>query len=442
MLKRKLIANSMIIAVLMVFALQIGMFGFTVASKKNVTGVVYGSSGVPLSSASVFVSGSEGSGYTTTDGVGHYLISDGLPAGNYTVGAFKIGYVDTETEDVIITAGHETTLDLYMNRSGGISGKVVDSSTSIAIPNISVFASLSSGGGTYFGSGMTDTVGNYEINMNLGPGTYNVSVLFPKGYVSKELSPVNVVAGIMTTGVNLALDRSGIISGMVTTSPGGLPIANASVSAFTSDFKHYGTDETDATGHYSISSGLGTGTYTVSAYVTGGTGIPVANVNVTAGQETSNIDIQIIMITPPPPTFSGTITGRVTNASNSQPIEGASVVANGDTTFSYGSNDTDANGYYIIAEDLDTDTYTVTASAFGYQDANVTMVNVYVNQTTSNVNLQLTKIPTAQSGRISGTVSGDANPIPEFEYPIAIMMMITLIAVALAKTSTRKIKPY
>jgi hypothetical protein len=117
------------------------------------------------------------------------------------------------------------------------------------------------------------------------------------------------------------------------------------------------------------------------------------------------------------------------------------VVASGDTYSDYGDNYTDTNGYYIIAEGLtDDDTYTVTASAFGYHDANVTMVQVYVNQTTSNVNLQLTKIPTAQSGRISGTVSGDANPIPEFEYPIAIMMIITLIAVALAKTSTRKIK--
>ncbi len=136
---------------------------------------------------------------------------------------------------------------------------------------------------------------------------------------------------------------------------------------------YYGTDETDATGHYSISSGLGTGTYMVTAYVTGGTGIPATNVSVTAGQETSNVDIQVILVTPPPPTFSGTITGRVTNASNSQPIADAHVVAEGDTS-SYGSNYTDTDGYYIIAEDLDTDTYTVTASAFGYQDANLTMV--------------------------------------------------------------------
>jgi hypothetical protein len=320
---------------------------------------------------------------------------------------------------------------------------VTDSSTTLAIPNISVFAMLSSGGGTFFGYSTTDVAGNYEINMNLGTGTYNVSVLLPKGYVSKEVSPVNVVAGTTTAGVNLALDRSGIISGMVRTSPGGQPIANASVTAFSSDFKHYGSDETDATGHYSISSGLGTGTYTVMASVTGGTGIPVANVSVTAGQETSNIDIQVIIITPPPPTFSGIITGRVTNATNSQPIADAQIIAEGDTTFTFGSNYTDNDGYYIIAEGLtEDDTYTVTASAFGYQDANLTMVSVTVNQTTPNVNLQLTKIPAAQSGSLSGTVTGDANPIPEFEYPIAIMMIITLAGVAVAKLSTRKIKPY
>lgn len=442
MLKRKLIADSMIIAVLLVFLLQISMFGFTTASKKNVTGVVYGSSGVPLSAASVFVSGSEGSGYTTTDGNGHFLISDGLPAGNYTVSAIKLGYLDTEVQNVTITAGHETIVDLFMNRSGGISGKVTDNATTNPIPNISVFATLSSDGGTFFGEGTTDVVGHYEINMNLGTGTYNVSVAFPKGYVSKEVSSIYVIAGLMTTGVNLALDKSGIISGMVTTSPGGQPIANASVTASSSGGgTYFGTDTTDATGHYSISSGLGTGNYTVMASYQFSFN-QTLNVGVTAGQETSNVDIELTVIAPPP-TFSGTITGRVTNASDSQPIADAQVVAIGDTMFSYGSNYTDTSGYYIISEGLDeTDNYTVTASAFGYQDANLTNVSVTVNQTTSNVDLQLTKIPTAQSGSISGTVTGDANPIPEFEYPIAIMMIITVVGVAAAKLSTRKIKPY
>jgi large repetitive protein len=442
MLKRKLIADSMIVAVLLVFTLQIGMFGLTSASRKTITGIVYGSSGIPLSAASVYVSGSEGSVHTTTDGNGHFLIGDGLPAGNYTVGASKIGYIDTETKGVAVRAGLETIVDLYMNLSGKISGKVTDSVTNYTIFNINVIATLSNGSATFSGSGSTDLAGNYEINMNLDTGTYNVSVLYPKGYIGKMISGVDVVAGSMTTGINLALDKSGIISGIVTTSPGGQPIASASVQAYSSGLIYFGNDDTDATGHYRISSGLGTGTYTVTAYVTGGTEIPVTNISVTAGQETSNIDVQVI-ISLPPPTFSGTITGRVTNASNpTQPIADAQIVAIGETLFSHGSNYTDTAGYYIISEGLDeTDNYTVTASAFGYQDANLTMVSVTVNQTTPNIDPQLTKIPAAQSGRLYGTVTGGMNPIPEFEYPIAIMLVITLAGVALAKLSTRKIKP-
>jgi hypothetical protein len=84
----------------------------------------------------------------------------------------------------------------------------------------------------------------------------------------------------------------------------------------------------------------------------------------------------------------------------------------------------------------------VSVTASGYQDANVTNVSVTVDLVTSSVNLQMHKIPTAQSGRISGTVTGDENPIPEFEYPIAIMMIIALITVVAAKSFNRKTKPY
>jgi len=439
--KRKLIIDSMILTILLVFALQIYMFGISVSSKKNVSGTVYASSGVPLSSVGVFASGSEGSGYATTDLNGHYLISEGLKTGSYTVSTTKEGYIDTEVKDVMVTAGSETTsVNLYLSLSGGIRGKVKDSITSLGIPNIGVYASLSNGSSSYGGYGLTDVAGNYQIDMNLGAGTYNVSVLMPTGYVSKTVSPVSVTAGTWTTGVDLALERSGIISGMITAFPGGQPLANVSVSAYTSGFSYFGSNQTDATGHYRIASGLGTGIYTVMASYQSGFN-QTTGVNVVAGQETSNVNMQLTVVAPPPPTPSGTIKGKVTEAGTGNPIEGADVTAVGDTYFSSGSASTDVNGNYVISEGLEnTDTYTVTASATGYYDQNVTGVNVVVNQTTQNVNLQLQKIPAAQSGKISGTVTGDTNPIPEFEYPIAIMMVITLVAVAVAKTSERKTK--
>ena len=437
--KRKLIIDSMILTILLVFALQITIFGISVSSKNNITGIVYASSGVPLSSVAVLASGSQGRGYATTDLSGHYLISKGLKTGSYTVSATKEGYIDTEIGNIQVTAGSETaSVNLYLNLSGGISGNVADSITSLGIPNIAVYASPSSGAGTYFGGGLTDVAGNYHIDTNLGTGTYNVTVPMPQGYITKTISPVSVTAGSWKTGADVALQLSGIISGRIT-APNGQPLANQTVIATSSDSGgYYGFDETNATGYYRIATGLGTGAYTVMAGTGMGMNYTTTPVSVTAHQETPNVDLELTVT---PPTPSGIIMGKVTDIGTGKPIEDADVVAVGDTHYSSGSAFTDVNGNYVISEDLiTTDTYTVTASATGYQDQNVTGVNVVVSQTTQNVNLQLTQIPAAQSGSISGTVSGDTNPIPEFEYPIAIMMIITLVAVAVAKTSKRKTK--
>jgi hypothetical protein len=439
MIERKLITTSMIIAILLVFAVQISIFGLTISSKKNVAGIVYAATGVPISGATVLASGTDGFGYTTTNVNGQFTITEGLKTGNYTVMAEKEGYVFAEVKNVAVTAPSETSgVSIYMNRSGGISGRITDAITSFGVPSISVFAMLSSGGGTYFGTAVTDVGGNFEMTMNLGTGTYNVTVMMPKGYISNTVSPVSVTEGQKTTGVNMALQRSGIISGRITT-PTNEPLANITVTAYNSlnPMAGFGSDETNATGYYRIASGLGTGNFTVMAY--SGISFDSAEVFVTAGQETSNVNLQL-EVTPPAP--SGIIMGKVTDASDGKPIVDAHVVAEGDTTVSYGDAYTDEEGNYIISEGLDTDTYTVSATASGYQDVNVTNKSVTVDQVTSNVNLQMHKIPTAQSGRISGTVTGDTNPIPEFGYPMAIMMIITLVTVFAAKSVTRKTKPY
>jgi hypothetical protein len=371
---------------------------------------------------------------------GQFTITEGLKTGTYTVTAQKEGYVIAEIKNVAVTAPSETSgVNIYLNRSGGISGRITDAVTSFGVPNTPVFAMLSSGGGTYSGSALTDVGGNYEMNMNLGTGTYNVTVMMPTGYITSTVSPVSVTAGQKTTGVNIALQRSGTISGRITT-PTNEPLANITVAAYNTlnPMAGFGSDETNATGYYRIASGLGTGNFDVT--IMSGINFNTTKVSVTAGQETSNVDLQL-SVTPPNP--SGIIIGKVTDANDGKPITNAHVMANGDTTSSYGTAFTDEDGNYIISEDLDTDTYTISATASGYQDVNnVTKVSVTVNVVTSNVNLQMHKISAAQSGRISGTVTGDQNPIPEFQYPIAIMMIITLITVLAAKSFTRKTKPY
>jgi hypothetical protein len=66
---------------------------------------------------------------------------------------------------------------------------------------------------------------------------------------------------------------------------------------------------------------------------------------------------------------------------------------------------------YEISSGIPTGSYTVYVSATGYQPQNKTGVSVTTGSTTSGVNFKLTKIPATQSGRISGTVMGEDNPL-------------------------------
>lgn len=253
----------------------------------------------------------------------------------------------------------------------------------------------------------------------------------------KSIGGIAVTAGSEVKGIDLALERSGIISGKVTATPSGTPLGNATVYAASEGGNYFGYAQTNATGHYRISSGLGTETYTVTAFY--GIGFSfgqVTGVSVIAGTETSNVDIAL-SVSPPSP--SGIITGKVTDTS-SKPIVNALVTAQG--LGGSGEAYSDSNGDYVISSGLGNGTYAVFASAPGYTAGNVTGVSVTVGQVTPNINFQLPKIPLAQSGKISGTIQGDANPIPEFQNPIAILLVITLVFAITAKVFSVKARRY
>lgn len=430
-LKRVSVMKTIMLLVLASFALAFFMLSVSVLPNKTVSGTVYASSGVPVVNAVVAATSDIGFGTTTTDANGHYSITSGLPAGNYTLTVVSTGYLEVKVQNVTVTVGGITTENPYMNISGGISGRITDASTQIGLNNVAVIAVSSDG--TYSGEALTDILGNYTIATNLATGTYNVTVLFPKGHVSKTLSSISVTTGTITRGHDMTLEHSGIISGTVTDMSSN-PLANVTVTAVSTSMT-IGTAETDASGHYSISDGLANGNYAVTATYPGWFAFPNSSVAVVEGQETSNIDFTMNNLTAP----SGTITGKVTDTGNA-PIAGALVTAEGQTTFSSESAYTDAAGNYLISTGLPKDTYNVTASARGYTPSSQN-VSVTVN-TVSQADFPLTKIPPAQSGTISGTVTGDANPIvPEFQSPLITLLFLTLAAVAIAKSSTRKTKP-
>jgi len=77
-------------------------------------------------------------------------------------------------------------------------------------------------------------------------------------------------------------------------------------------------------------------------------------------------------------TYVGSLAGTITNAENSQPIEGAFVTVEGT---SYNAT-TIANGTYLI-EDIETGIYSVTANAAGYYPETIAGVEVFSEETTT-----------------------------------------------------------
>ena len=363
---------------------------------------VYAQSTVPITGAMVIVTGSNGSEYAISGSSGGYQIVEGLGTGEYSAVVMAKGYIDGKVEKIQVIAGQETSgIDFLLKRSGAISGKVTGPGGQ-PLKGILVYATQTEGtGGNASSYALTGEDGSYFIYSGLSTGTYNVTAgFYSTGYISQTQSNINVVEVQETSNLNFQLEVSGTISGTVTTTEG-IPLANVIVMATSSDGNYYGFAYTDVNGNYRIDTNLGTSTYTVYAYK-GMIPAFISDVSVTAGQETANIDFQI-SITP-----SGSISGRVTDTGEN-PIQGATVSASGPA--GYGSAETDSNGYYIISEGLDTGSYTVSATASGYNPSSPNNVSVTVNQETNDVNFQLQKISGTTSGSISGQVNGESNPI-------------------------------
>ena len=443
MFKRWLLADILMLAITLSFAAQICTFSPTM--KQYTIGIVYGANG-PLNGAYVSAEPSEqggnGSGFAITDSSGHYSMTTGLTNGTYNVTAFAYGYITDEIDLVSVTQGQTTTgINLDLQASGGISGTVTDAVNGHPINGTGIFADLSNGTGTFGFFGTTGSDGKYLMATNLPTGTYNVSILLaPDGYI-RQMTTANATAGVETKNVNLPLARSGIISGKVA-APNGTGLFGIDVTAFSSGgTSYFGSATTDLGGNYRIATGLGTDNYTLFASGAGNFSTYMTPVAVIAGQETSDINMELTPVTTPP-TPSGTIAGRITDQSNNA-IRFASVTASG--SGGSGSGDTDINGYYNISSGLgDGNDYNVSATASGYYDAYYpTLVSVTVGQTTSNINIQMNAKPAETFGTITGTVTGAPNPIiPEFQYPMLAMLPLILATAVVGKLmlKTRRYK--
>ena len=172
-----------------------------------------------------------------------------------------------------------------------------------------------------------------------------------------------------------------------------VPVQGALVEA--SGSGGFGYSTSDSQGAYNITSFLDTGTYSVTASSIGFIDTTIDDIAVTAGSETTNVDVTLPV--------SGGISGTVTDATSSTPLPNVYVTAANETgDMEYGSGSlTDSNGNYQIVTNLATGIYNVsTYLADGYLMNEITGVSVTAGEWTSNVDISLDR-----SATINGTVT-------------------------------------
>jgi 5-hydroxyisourate hydrolase-like protein (transthyretin family) len=278
-----------------------------------VTGTVTAAdTGLGLAGVSVYAYPASGGGLTgsaTTDADGHYTI-EGLGTGSYTVSftpSSTQNYVRQNYPSAVSLTEDETTpgIDAALAVGGQITGTITDTATGRPLAGIDLFTSVWAGSSTAgYGYATTDASGHYTM-IGLPTGAATVSATDDTGYhrtASTANQSVAVTAGRTTSGIDLALTPTGIISGSVTARDTGAAIANAEVTLYDARGAYVTSTETGSSGQYSFGQ-LTAGTYEVafSAGYSGGdygtiyydgrsTMASADPVTVTAGRTTTGID--------------------------------------------------------------------------------------------------------------------------------------------------------
>ncbi|MCP4660676.1 MAG: hypothetical protein GY856_35190 [bacterium] len=350
------------------------------------------------------------------------------------------------------------TFQLHVEAHGAISGTVTDAATGDPLAGGRVEARNAAG---YFeGSGTTTASGEYTIAA-LDDGSYFLTTKSfagspgggqMGGYIDElyddlpcpgggpygcELTagiPVPATAGTITTDIDFALDAGGAISGRVTRTATGDPIAGVRVKIYAGNGSFIDSEFTDASGEYSLP-GLLAGIYFAatdsdSDFIDelyddipcpGGApqgchprlGTPIA---VGGTATTPDVDFALDR--------GGIVSGKVTEAATGKPIANIAVLIwDGEGSFvAYGltdpSGDFSVGGlltgtYFATAEDTDflvelyDDLFCPGGGLFGCDPTTGTPIAVTVNEAAPGIDFALVRL-----GVISGTVTVAATGEP------------------------------
>jgi len=316
-----------------------------------IRGTVVDSNDNPVGPAFVFLEkGGSGAVESTvfSDEHGSFVFDTDIRTGTYTIMAttvvgmqvYVVGFSPGTTTGVTATEGSVTDgVIVRLGTSGIISGKVTDKQGN-PIKDLMVIASSIGQEGSF---AITDASGAYRMSNNLGTGTYNVTLFSPTGYVWSftDAIQVQVQAGQETEDVNFQLDKSAKISGNVIYSDGS-PAPNASVTAYSQDFKYFSAAASDMSGNFVLGSNLGAGDYILMASAGRVFSFLPVNVHVDAGEEVSGITITLSGIGISQAIVAGTVTDNNGKALADAEVETVSGVSSPSSVF------TDENGKYTL----------------------------------------------------------------------------------------------
>ena len=386
---------------------EVSGIDFDLERKAGLSGTVTEISGLPLTDVQVRVY--DDGGFLVRSGWGissSGYVWSGLIPGTYFITAGSTSLIDELWDDIPCELGCDPTtgtpvqvvqgeitpgVDFVLERSSWIGGSVRDAATDVPIENVPV--EVYAADGTLVSSAQTTSAGGYLV-YDVPPGDFFVrtrrgsysqmsrnypGMLYDGHLCQPECDvtagdPVAVPATTVVSGIDFRPTPFGTISGTVTATTDGLPLAGLFVQAYEPGGSSAGWGETDASGGYSIG-GLLTGPYHVIAWgwdhhlsevwdavpcdpewdCDPSTGDPV---DVTQGADTGGIDFALDLL----PSISGTVTDLA-----GAPAPGVSVTVRTDSGSFAGSAVTAADGTYQVG-DLLPWTYYVVARGTAYLD--------------------------------------------------------------------------
>lgn len=319
--------------VLIVFSITFALLvlsptGAGAAETGSISGTLTDSAGDPLTESCIeaYDEAGDTKGGARTDSNGEYTM-DTMQAGDYRV-EFR-GCSDGEDDvapefydnegslaeaaTVTVVSGLDTPgINAQLAPGGSVSGTVTDSADA-PVNQGCVYAYDSSG--DEVGFAWTDSEGKYslsrlragELRLQFRGCTFNnlAGEFYANKQTLDQATPVPIVAGVETSGIDAQLQKpGGTISGVVTDSSGN-PVRNIEVTAYDESGMEVERDGTDSEGLYTVK-GLATGEYRLEYevypssanllgefYDNADTLAEATPVSVTVGTDTPNIDVEL-----------------------------------------------------------------------------------------------------------------------------------------------------